>query len=600
MKHVSYFSHFKKLYGYVSGAGKILPITIILLRIALGLIPFAYISVYSKFIDGIAGKNTNLISIIPVFIVVALLSYFSQNFLNNFISRLSLNLQIKLRSVNIEKISRLKYEHIENPATNDLIKEVKAGVPSILVFGFSFYLVFLELLLKIFSVAVYLMMFSPMMALVMFILLIPVVMVSLKTGKDDYEAFAQFQKISRRMDDYEKILTDKEYAEERTLFNYIRYFEQRWITSYNEATDVFLSVKRKSYAGIKLTSGLITVSFLGMMFFMLLNVIKGTLSIGSFSAVSNELLIMSSAISWNLTQSIHEIAKTNVFLKTISNFENLSEEIQETDFELKNSEKKIYTDFPENIDIEFKNVSFTYPETEKEILKNLNFKLEGGKSYALVGENGAGKTTITKLLLGLYKNYSGEILINGVNIKDIQDFNKLFSVAFQDFAKYEITLRENIIFDNTSMNSSSSEDSFFDKEILNQMKELSFDIAKFEKGLDTDLGYLSKNNINMSIGEWQKIALLRSLFSTGSYYILDEPTASLDPDAESKVYNNFLKFISGKSSILITHRLGAAKLADEILVLSNGAVVQKGRHDELERVDGLYKKMYEAQKGWYV
>ena len=591
MKHVSYFSHFKKLYGYVSSAGRILPITIILLRIALGLIPFAYISVYSKFIDGIAGKNTNLISIIPVFIVVALLSYFSQNFLNNFISRLSLNLQIKLRSVNIEKVSRLKYEHIENSATNDLIKEVEAGVPSILVSGFSFYLVFLKLLLKILSVAVYLMMFSPMMALVMFILLIPVVMVSLKTGKDDYEAFAQFQKISRRMDDYEKILTDKEYAEERTLFNYIRYFEQRWITSYNEATDIFLSVKRKSYAGIKLTSGLITVSFLGMMFFMLLNVIKGTLSIGSFSAVSNELLIMSSAISWNLTQSIHEIAKTNVFLKTIFDFENLSEEIQETDFELKNSEKKIYTDFPENIDIEFKNVSFTYPETEKEILKNVSFKLEQGKSYALVGENGAGKTTITKLLLGLYKNYSGEILINGVNIKDIQDFNKLFSVAFQDFAKYEITLRENIIFDKASV---------FDEEILKQMHELFFDITKFEKGLDTDLGYLSENNINMSIGEWQKIALLRSFFALGNYYILDEPTASLDPDAESKVYNNFLKFISGKSSIIITHRLGAAKLADEILVLSDGSIVEKGSHDELERADGLYKEMYEAQKGWYV
>ncbi|UTC83637.1 ABC transporter ATP-binding protein [Treponema denticola] len=591
MKHVSYFSHFKKLYGYVSSAGKILPITIILLRIALGLIPFAYISVYSKFIDGIAGKNTNLISIIPVFIVVALLSYFSQNFLNNFISRLLLNLQIKLRSVNIEKISRLKYEHIENSATNDLIKEVKAGVPSILVSGFSSYLVFLKLLLKILSVAAYLMMFSPMMALVMFILLIPVVMVSLKTGKDDYEAFAQFQKISRRMDDYEKILTDKEYAEERTLFNYIRYFEQRWITSYNEATDIFLSVKRKSYAGIKLTSGLITVSFLGMMFFMLLNVIKGTLSIGSFSAVSNELLIMSSAISWNLTQSIHEIAKTNVFLKTIFDFENLSEEIQETDFELKNSEKKIYTDFPENIDIEFKNVSFTYPETEKEILKNVSFKLEQGKSYALVGENGAGKTTITKLLLGLYKNYSGEILINGVNIKDIQDFNKLFSVAFQDFAKYEITLRENIIFDKASVS---------DEEILKQMHELFFDIAKFEKGLDTDLGYLSENNINMSIGEWQKIALLRSFFAMGNYYILDEPTASLDPDAESKVYNNFLKFISGKSSIIITHRLGAAKLADEILVLSDGTIVEKGSHDELERADGLYKEMYEAQKGWYV
>ena len=352
-----------------------------------------------------------------------------------------------------------------------------------------------------------------------------------------------------------------------------------------------MSVKRKSYAGTKLTSGLITVSFLGMMFFMLLNVIKGTLSIGSFSAVSNELLIMSSAISWNLTQSIHEIAKTNVFLKTIFDFENLSEEIQETDFELKNSEKKIYTDFPENIDIEFKNVSFTYPETEKEILKNVSFKLEQGKSYALVGENGAGKTTITKLLLGLYKNYSGEILINGVNIKDIQDFNKLFSVAFQDFAKYEITLRENIIFDKASV---------FDEEILKQMHELFFDIAKFEKGLDTDLGYLSENNINMSIGEWQKIALLRSLFAMGNYYILDEPTASLDPDAESKVYNNFLKFISGKSSIIITHRLGAAKLADEILVLSDGTIVEKGSHDELERADGLYKEMYEAQKGWYV
>ncbi len=196
-----------------------------------------------------------------------------------------------------------------------------------------------------------------------------------------------------------------------------------------------------------------------------------------------------------MAQSVHGISKTSVFLKTVSEFENLSEENQNNDTlnqnatidnSLKVNGNIDHTELSKkDIEIEFKNVSFKYPDTENYILKDTSFKMEAGRTYALVGENGAGKTTITKLLLGLYKDYSGEISINGYDIRNVSNFDKLFSVAFQDFAKYEISLRENVVFDKNDR----------DKDILRSMDQLSFEISKFEQGLNTDIGYLTKNNI---------------------------------------------------------------------------------------------------------
>lgn len=245
-------------------------------------------------------------------------------------------------------------------------------------------------------------------------------------------------------------------------------------------------------------------------------------------------------------------------------------------------------------EILFDNVSFKYSKTNNYVLKNINMKIQSGKSYALVGENGAGKSTIVKLLLKLFDDYEGKIFINGKNIReiDIRTLNSLYSVVFQDFAKYEIEIRDNITLGNNTIS---------DEYILETLTSFKFDVSnyRFKNGLSTELGRLSLKNTDLSLRQWQKIALARAVVNNGKCYILDEPTSSLDPISETETYFNFRHITKDNTSIIITHRLGAAKIADEILVIDSGTIVERGSHEELISRDGLYKKMYFNQKTWY-
>lgn len=245
--------------------------------------------------------------------------------------------------------------------------------------------------------------------------------------------------------------------------------------------------------------------------------------------------------------------------------------------------------------IEFRDVRFKYPGTVRYVLDGCSFRLDRSKHYAFVGINGAGKTTITKLLTGLYPDFEGEILINGRSIKEYSQsrLKALFSVVYQDFAKYYITLRDNIFLGNIN--------GVDDKRIAEAIEEidLSETLARLEKGLDTPLGKILEGGTDISGGEWQRVAIARTLVSNAPLHILDEPTAALDPVAESKVYELFGRISKGRMTVFITHRLGAAKLADEILVLKDGKIAEVGSHDDLMARGGIYAEMFEAQRSWY-
>jgi ATP-binding cassette subfamily B protein len=217
------------------------------------------------------------------------------------------------------------------------------------------------------------------------------------------------------------------------------------------------------------------------------------------------------------------------------------------------------------------------------------------KHYAFVGINGAGKTTITKLLTGLYDNYTGDIFIDGRNLRDLKqaELKALFSIVYQDFAKYQISMIDSIGIGNIQGVS--------EKEILNAVHILGLDEAasKLPEGLNTPLGKIKEKGIDLSGGEWQRVAIARTLVSRAPLHILDEPTAALDPVSESEVYELFGKISKGQSTIFITHRLGAARLADEIFVIANGCVAEQGSHIVLMNKGGIYAEMFEAQRGWY-
>ena len=246
--------------------------------------------------------------------------------------------------------------------------------------------------------------------------------------------------------------------------------------------------------------------------------------------------------------------------------------------------------------IEFAAVSFTYPGTEQPVLKEVSFVLEAGCHYALVGANGSGKSTIAKLMLGLYRPDGGRILINGTPIAEWpQDvLNGLFGVVFQDFARYSLTVRNNVEvaaagrLDDAALQASLERAGLGDDFVL-----------RLPQGYDTPLGKVLRGGVDLSGGEWQRLAMARSLAADAPFRILDEPTAALDPLAESELYRSYSRAATGLTTLLISHRLGSTKIADRILVVDGGAIVESGSHEDLMGQDGLYARMFAAQRYWY-
>lgn len=249
----------------------------------------------------------------------------------------------------------------------------------------------------------------------------------------------------------------------------------------------------------------------------------------------------------------------------------------------------------ENAEIEFRNVYFKYPHTEKMILENINLIIRKGESLSIVGENGAGKTTFVKLLCRLYEPTEGEIFINGISTKDIplEEYYMLLGVVFQDFKLFSFTARENIVM-NTICD---------DSRLYESIKKCGLEkrIEQLPHGVDT---YINKefdsNGIELSGGEGQKIAIARSIYRDTPIVVFDEPTSSLDPIAEYEIYKNFHNLAQKRTSIYISHRMSSTRFTDKIVVLKNGIIAEYGTHDELMKIDcGIYKEMFSIQAKYY-
>lgn len=247
--------------------------------------------------------------------------------------------------------------------------------------------------------------------------------------------------------------------------------------------------------------------------------------------------------------------------------------------------------------IEFKNVSFRYPEQEAFALKNINAEIKSGEHWSIVGLNGAGKTTFIKLLCRLYECSEGEILLNGVNILeyDIAQYTKLLAAVFQDFQLLNFSIKENIVI--------GEKNSMEDEKILPLIEKvgLSEKVSSLPLGLETPVfRYYDMNGFEPSGGEQQKIAMARALYKDAPILILDEPTAALDPIAEQEVYEKFDEMTHGKTAFFISHRLSSCKFCDKVMVFKDGEIVERGTHDVLvKKQNGLYAQMFAAQEKYY-
>lgn len=327
---------------------------------------------------------------------------------------------------------------------------------------------------------------------------------------------------------------------------------------------------------------LINYTYLGVL------AIRKIISIGEFTMLSNSAGTFSNSLR-NIIWNVQELIKKSVFMKEYVSF------MENKDTLVKGNRQTSIDDINEFC-IEFKNVSFVYPRTNEKILNHVNLVIESGEHLAIVGLNGAGKTTFIKLLCRLYDVTEGEILINGVNIKEYayEEYLKLFSVVFQDFKLFAFSIKENIVLEEQPESDETIKE-------LCKLYGLEEKVNNLEKGIHTSVNkQFDEEGIELSGGEAQKLAIIRAIYKKAPIVIMDEPTAALDPLAEYEIYKHFDHLVGGKTAVYISHRLSSCRFCDKIAVFSEGTVKEYGTHDELISLeDGIYSKMYSAQAQYY-
>jgi len=316
--------------------------------------------------------------------------------------------------------------------------------------------------------------------------------------------------------------------------------------------------------------------------FVGIKAILGIISLGGVLKYVNAFGSVNKSIT-SLIQTYSGLELQRTYLKNYFDFLNLDS-------------KKYYGELPiekrddNEYEIEFKNVSFHYPNSQELILKNVSLKMDIGKKMAIVGPNGAGKTTFIKLLCRLYDPSEGEILLNGIDIKkyDYQEYLDLFSVVFQDFKLFSLGVAENV-----ATSKEYDENLVWDVLKKTGVKER---VGKMENGLNSMIYQTEEDGVEISGGEAQKIAISRALYKDASIVILDEPTSALDPISEYEIYANFNDLVKDKTSIYISHRMSSCRFCDVITVFDHGSIIQSGSHEELiSSKDGLYYQLWNAQ-----
>ena len=258
----------------------------------------------------------------------------------------------------------------------------------------------------------------------------------------------------------------------------------------------------------------------------------------------------------------------------------------------------IILDYISKYILEFRNVSFKYPNTEKSVIRNMNFKIETGEKIALVGKNGCGKTTLINLILRIFDPTEGTVLLNGIDIKEYEyeEYLKFFSAVFQDYQLYAVKLCDYISFGNVK----NSENTLKIKQAVTSATADEF-IKKSKNGFESKLTTLfDKQGLELSGGQWQKLAIARTFFSDANMLIFDEPTSALDSISESKIYKNIEQLGKDKTSIFISHRMYSSKLAKRIIYIENGEILNDGTHEELMKNSTGYKELFEEQANKYV
>ena len=428
-------------------------------------------------------------------------------------------------------------------------------------------------------------------AVVMMLVSVPTAVVSFSYRRKNYMYMRYRSKDRRQMNYYSDIMVNKDIVKEIRMFD----LGDRFTDRFDDVFDGYYKGIRKLIVRENIWQITVTVisSVVNCVFFAMIayQVFTGRIQIGDYSLYTGALTSIASNVASLISVSAN-VYEGTLFVDNLIAFM----KVKPTVVPSKETPERICHGGAHTI--EFKNVSFRYPGTERDVLKNINLTIRPGETAVLVGLNGAGKTTFIKLLTRLYDPTEGQIFLDGKDLReyDVKDLYSMFGIIFQDFGKYAVDVSENIEFGDVHREHG-------DEDVRKAAISANADefIGKLPDGYDTPLmRYFEPNGIELSIGQWQKLAIARAFYSTSDILILDEPTASLDPIAEQEIFNQFDKLREDKTTIFVSHRLSSATMATKIIVLEYGELIEEGTHKELMDKKGKYFELFTTQASRYV
>ena len=558
------------------------------------LVPFAFAYIFKLVIDQVVLSvsqglvDFNKFSIIfaagfTIYIIQSL-AFSAQDYFNRL---LYTKIPISLYQIILSKISSLDMEYFEDSEFKNTLEKVRdsyswrpLNMMEYLLFGFQSLVQILTAVLVLFTLA-------PVLIIVIMVVAIPELISRIKESELSWGIWDAQSPHRKKFWYISSLLQERDSIKEMKLFQLPKRFlsEIRGIQENIYQDNKKLATK---YLGINsVFSFLSGMTFIAVLLFIVLEAIAKRITVGDISYFTTVITNLQSGVG-GLFRNLVRIFSESLY--TASIFEVLD---ASTKVKLEGKPHKI--DLRKPPLVEFKNVTFAYPGDPKNILKNFNLTIQPFEKIALVGENGSGKTTIIKLLCRFYDVSEGEILINGVNIKniDLNNWYKALGVLFQDFVKYEYKAGENIHFGKVEETSI--------KKIVEAAVSSGADpmIKKLEQGYNQMLGRTFEGGVELSIGQWQKIALARGFFRSAPVLILDEPTAAIDAKAEAEIFNRVEKLSKNKTVMIISHRFSTVRNADKIYVIDSGKVAELGSHSQLMKLDGQYAALFKLQAKGY-
>lgn len=552
-------------------------------------IPLANIWLWKEVLNGIVNYKDNsqtVIVCLSIYLVLQLASYLLRQFDIYVNERFGDELEFYIESVMMEKTSRMDLSFFDSANMGDKVRHVRSNF---WVMAQMTWLVFdiLSAFINVAATLVIVCTYKWWLGLVTLVLLIPFLLYNKKRTEHKLEMEKEQLRDNRKKDYYMDVFFDNNIQFEIKLNNigsyFIEKFKKVWKKLYhiNQSEEIRHNIINTLIMIVNVFSEFLVLTL------SVFDVVNQKIGIGDLQ-YNLSMVSRLRGQAQELMDNINRFLDNNTRLLELQEFIDLRPEV----------EKSGTLQPSDNPRIEFCNVSFRYPNAEQYVLRNCSFTIEPHEKIGLIGLNGAGKSTIIKLMFRFYDPEEGSIRLDGVDLKeyDIYAVRKVFGVLFQDYVTYCLPLREIIAL--------SDFDERFNDEKLKKVCDISgaSEIIKdWEQGFDSVLGrFYADNGKDMSGGQWQLVGLARAYFKDSEYMILDEPSAALDPISEDRIFEQLYHLSEGKSSVTISHRLSNTTLADKILVIADGHIIEQGSHDALLKQNGNYARLFHLQASKYI